>query len=90
MTLEHWFEGTRLIDLVIAVSLLEWLLLAQWHRRSGQGIAPGALTLMLLPGLCLMLGERGALTCAPWYLMALLLSAAGLAHIADLRRRWKS
>jgi len=85
-----WFDLTRLIDLVIAVSLLEWLLLAQWHRRTGQGIAPSALKWMLLPGLCLMLAARGALTGAPWTLMALLLSAAGLAHIADLRRRWKS
>ncbi len=85
-----WFDGTRLIDLVIAVSLLEWLLLAQWHRRTGRGIAAGALAGMLLPGLCLMLAARGALTGAPWYLMALLLSAAGLAHIADLRRRWKT
>ncbi len=90
MMLATWFDGTRLVDLVIAVSLVEWLLLAQWHRRSGQGIAPGALKWMLLPGLCLMLAVRSALTGAPWYLMALLLSAAGLAHIADLRRRWKS
>ena len=90
MTLATWFEGTRLIDFVIAVSLFEWLLLSQWHRRSGQGMAPGALTGMLLPGLCLMLAVRSALTGAPWYLLALLLSAAGLAHIADLRRRWTS
>ncbi len=85
-----WFDATRVIDLVIAVSLLEWLLLAQWHKRSGQGIAPDALKWMMLPGLCLMLAARSALSGAPWILMALLLSAAGLAHIADLRRRWKS
>ncbi len=90
MMLAPWFDGTRLIDLVIAVSLLEWLLLAQWHRRTGQGVAPDALKWMMLPGLCLMLAARSALSGAPWTLMALLLSAAGLAHIADLRRRWKS
>ncbi len=90
MMLATWFDSTRLIDLVIAFSLLEWLLLAQWHRRTGQGVASGALKWMLLPGLFLMLAARGALTGAPWYLMALLLAAAGLTHIADLRRRWKS
>ena len=88
--LEHWFDATRLIDLVIAFSLLEWLLLAQWYRRSGRGLAPDALRWMMLPGLCLMLAARTAISGAPWYLMALLLAAAGLTHIADLRRRWKS
>lgn len=43
---------------------------------------------MLVPGLCLMLSVRSALLGMPWYWMALLLSAAGLAHLADLRRRW--
>ena len=90
MMLEHWFEATRLIDLVIAFSLLEWLFLVRWYRRSGQGLAPDALRWMMLPGLCLMLAARSALSGAPWYLMALLLAAAGLTHIADLRRRWKS
>jgi hypothetical protein len=90
MMLAHWFDGTQLIDLVIGVSLLEWLLLAQWYRRSGQGLAPDALRRMMLPGLCLMLAARSALSGAPWILTALLLAAAGLTHIADLRRRWKS
>lgn len=88
--LEQFFTGTRLIDIVIAVSLIEWLLLAHWHRRTGAGIAPGALLWMLLPGLCLMLTVRGVMLDLPWYLMAMLLAAAGLAHIADLRRRWTS
>ncbi len=90
MMLAHWFDATRLIDLVIGVSLLEWLLLAQWYRRSGQGLAPDALRRMILPGLCLMLAARSALSGAPSVLTALLLAAAGLTHIADLRRRWKS
>ena len=90
MDMETWFSGTRMIDLVIAVSLLEWLLLAQRYRRTGEGLAPDALRWMMLPGLCLMLAARSALSGGPWYLMALLLAAAGLTHIADLRRRWKS
>lgn len=83
-------EGTPLIDAVIVVTLLEWIaLLALWRLR-GEGMAPAALTRMLLPGLCLMLSVRSVLVAAPWYWMAMLLSAAGLTHLIDLRARWRS
>ncbi len=80
--------GTPLIDAVILATLCEWAALALLWVRRRQGLPPAALAAMLVPGLCLMLSVRSALLGMPWYWMALLLSAAGLAHLADLRRRW--
>lgn len=42
----------------------------------------------LFAGLYLMLALRASMTAAPWYVVALLLLAAGLTHAADLLRRW--
>lgn len=80
----------RIADLVIAVTLLEWLALAWLRRRTGRGIAPAALARALLPGLCLMLALRCALTGALWHWIAVWLLAAGLAHLADIVLRWRS
>ncbi len=80
--------GTLLIDAVIIATLLEWAVLALLWQRRRRGLPPAALAVMLVPGLCLMLAARSALLGMPWYWMALLLSAAGLTHLADLRRRW--
>ena len=82
------FSGTLLIDFVIAATLLEWAVLTLLWRRKQQGLPPSALTWMLLPGLCLMLSVRCAMLGLPWYTVMLLLLAAGLTHLIDLRRRW--
>ena len=73
----------RVVDIVLAVTLLEAMALTLWRRR----IAPAALAVMLAPGVALMLALRAALTGAGWQWIALCLAAAGLAHLADLRRR---
>jgi hypothetical protein len=44
----------------------------------------------LLAGLYLMLALRASMMAAPWYVVALLLLAAGLSHAADLWRRWSA
>ncbi len=80
--------GTQLIDIVIVATLCEWAVLALLWRRRQRGLPQWALAAMLMPGLCLMLAARSALLGMPWYWMAMLLSAAGMAHLADLRRRW--
>ena len=72
----------RVVDIVLAVTLLEAMALTLWRR-----IAPAALAVMLAPGVALMLALRAALTGAGWQWIALCLAAAGLAHLADLRRR---
>lgn len=82
------FAGTALIDIVIAATLLEWVALSLLWRRRRRGLPPLALSLTLLPGLCLMLAVRSAMLGLSWYSVALLLAASGLAHMIDLRKRW--
>lgn len=84
------FDARQLIDVVIVATLLEWAVLALLWRRRRRGLRPGALRRMLVPGLCLMLAMRSIAIGAPWYWMAMLLSAAGAAHLADLKGRWHS
>lgn len=79
----------HLIDLVIAITLLEAAVLALYHRRTGRGIAPHDLVPALGAGLALMLALRAALGDAAWTWVAAALLAAGVAHLADMRRRWK-
>lgn len=82
-------SGTGLIDVVIAATLLEWAALAWIWRRRRTGLPPLALSLTLLPGLCLMLAVRSAMLGLPWYSVALLLSASGITHMIDIRKRWQ-
>lgn len=77
-----------LVDLVIALTVLEGVALTVFHHRTGRGVAPGALLPNLLAGLLLTVALRAALGGAAWPWIAACLAAAGLAHAADLRRRW--
>jgi hypothetical protein len=78
----------HLIDLVIALTLVEIVLLALYHRRTGRGLPPQDFLPALGAGLALMLAVRAALGDATWAWVAAALMAAGLAHLADMRRRW--
>jgi len=86
--MDTFFTGTGLIDVVIVATLMEWAALSMLWRRKRQGLEPLSLSLTLLPGLCLMLALRSSMLGMPWYSVALLLSASGLTHLFDLRRRW--
>ena len=79
------FTGAWLIDVVIAITLLEAAALSLHHRLTGKGVAPGDFIVNLVSGLCLMLALRGALGDAgsTWVLAPLAL--AGLT--APVHRR---
>lgn len=78
-----------LVDIVIVVTLLEGLALWVWHARTGRGLAPREFVANLCAGLALMLAVRAALSGASWTWVATGLAAAGVAHLLDLRRRWR-
>lgn len=82
------FATGRVADLVLAALLAEVLVLWAVRRHTGRGIAIRDVLALALPGACLALALRGALTQAPWPWIALALTAAFLAHLADLFRRW--
>lgn len=80
---------TWMIDAVIALTVLEaaWLL---WRSRRPRALAPADFVPNLLAGLCLMLALRALASAASWPWLAACLAAAGLSHLLDMRRRWRS
>jgi hypothetical protein len=83
-------NGSGLIELIIAITLLEGVALTLYHRLTGKGVAPKDFAANLLSGLCLMLALRNALLGQSGGVTALFLSASGVIHASDLWRRWKS
>ena len=79
----------RIVDLILALVAVELVLLAAIHRRTGRGVAPGALLPTLLSGALLLLALRCALAGAEWPWIGACLLGALLAHGADLRQRWR-
>ena len=83
------FASGRFVDLIIVLVVIEAIALAWYWRHTGRGVAP----LDLLPNLCagafLLLALRVTLTGGGWALAGFCLAAAGLAHLADLYRRWR-
>jgi hypothetical protein len=84
-----FFASGRVVDLILILMLAEALVVLAWWRRTGRGLAPAAFLPFLLAGGCLMLALRAALVGAAWPWMALALLGALLAHLLDLRRRWR-
>ncbi len=84
------FASGRIVDIVLAITAAEAVLLVLYHRRTGRGPAPADLLGNLLSGVCLMLALRAALVGAWWGWTASCLVAAFGAHLNDLRRRWPS
>jgi hypothetical protein len=83
------FASGRIIDLILVLVVLEAVGLVVWHRRTGHGLAPGAMAATIGSGVALMLAVRAALVGAWWGWVALPLLAALMAHLVDLRGRWK-
>ena len=83
------FASGRVIDLILALMLVEGLALTLYRHFTKRGIEPLDLLANFLAGGFLLLALRNALVMAGWMPVALCLSAALLAHFADLARRWK-
>lgn len=81
--MEHFFASGRAVDVVLAVLAAEFVILA-WKGRALDAL------LLLLPAALIVLGLRAALTGAAWYWVALPLTLAFPAHLADLVRRMRS
>jgi hypothetical protein len=76
------FASGHVVDLIIAVLALEVVAFAIWRRPSLINALVAA-----LPGFCLLLALRAALTGANWMMIALWLALSLPAHLADLWRR---
>ena len=87
--LAQWFSSGRVIDAVVAITLIEGAALAIYHRTTGKGVALKDYAFNMLSGLCLMMALRFALTGSTWPMVALCLSASGAIHALDLSSRWR-
>lgn len=77
----------RIVDFVLIVVVLEAGALLAYRVFTGRGLAPISIALMLLPGVCLLLALRAALTGASPAGVMMWLSLALVVHLADLWRR---
>lgn len=83
------FAGGRIVEMILALMVLEALALGLYHRSTGRGIPPLDLVLNLAAGALLLLALRAALVDADALAPAPYLAAALFAHVADLARRWR-
>lgn len=83
------FASGRVVELIIGFVVLEGVLLVVYNRCTGRGIKLDELAGHLVAGIFLLLALRAALLRAQWGTIALFLTAALLAHVAQLWRRWR-
>ena len=74
----------HLIDLILVFTAVEAVVVVWWR-----GLSLASAGLMLLPGVCLLLAVRAALAGALWPWVPAALAASLVAHLLDLRMRWR-
>jgi hypothetical protein len=83
------FSTGRIVDLILALIVLEAVVLMIVRAATGQGVAAVDLVSLLAPGAALLLALRATATGHGWVQTAAWLLAALAAHLVDLTRRWK-
>lgn len=81
------FDNGRIIDLVLAILVVEAILAAVWLRRAGRPTI-GFLA-NVAAGACLLLGVRAALIGSEWPSVALWVGLSLPCHVVDLASRWR-
>lgn len=84
-----FFASGLAVDLVLALMAGEALLLIALHRYARRGPSPSDWLANLASGFCLVLGVRAVVGGAPWPWLALALSGSLVAHLVDLKLRWR-
>jgi hypothetical protein len=83
------FASGRLVDLILVIVAIEAVYLLVYWRSTGCGVSPGDLLPNLCAGALLLLALRLSLVGEGWKLSCGSLAAAGVAHLVDLKRRWR-
>jgi hypothetical protein len=82
-------DMASLVDIVIAITLIECCVLVAYRRSTGSGVALPDFVVNMVSGLCLMLALRCMAVDAGTALVAAFLVAAGVAHFTDIAMRWR-
>ena len=82
------FTSGHVVDLILIVMAIEaaWLLTRK-SRMGRNRMQPLDVALAFLPGVCLLLALRVALTGGPWPWVAVAVTASFPFHLLDLARR---
>ena len=83
------FASGRIIDLILALVVLEAMLVAMVRQRTGRGIAFVDFIASLAPGVALLMAIRAQAGNHAWTSVAFWLVVALAMHVADLARRWQ-
>jgi hypothetical protein len=83
------FATGRIVDLIIALVVLEALTVLVLSRLAPRSMDFLALLPTLASGLLLLLALRAAIAGLGWQLIAAPLALALIAHLVDLRVRWR-
>jgi hypothetical protein len=85
-----WMADGTAIDWILGLVVVEGALLIGYRRVTHRGLTAGPVLSLLIPGACLLLALRCALTNAPASWIAAWLSAAFVAHLTDVTLRWRA
>lgn len=83
------FATGRVVDLILALMVVEAVALGLLWARTARGVPPIALIVNLVAGALLLLALRAALTDAGPAATGTFLGLALVAHLADLALRWQ-
>jgi hypothetical protein len=84
-----WFSDGTIFAAILVLTLVEAIGLIVFHRVTGRGLAPLDAVFQLAAGAFLLLAAVFALRGAYFGLTGMALAAAGVAHLIDLRRRFR-
>ncbi|MEE4174095.1 MAG: hypothetical protein V2I57_07575 [Xanthomonadales bacterium] len=87
-SVEQFILSGRIVDIALAVLVIEILWLSWRYRQTGRGLPPSLLFTNAGAGGSLMLALKAVLTGAAWPWIAAALLASLVFHVADLRHRW--
>ncbi len=87
-TMVELFESGRVVDCILVFMLIESLVLIAIRRSRRAGPSPLELLVNMSAGVALLLALRAAVVGSHWPMVAVWLTAALIAHLADLSLRW--
>jgi hypothetical protein len=83
------FANGRVVELVLILAGIELVCLVGYWTLTQRGVSPAVLLPNLCAGIFLLLALRLVLAGVAWEYCCGCLAAAGFAHVADLRQRWR-